>query len=75
MADDQRTTLTQQIQAQEQKIKQLKVNNAEGTVVDGEVAVLKGLKQQLDAINANSSDKKKKKAGKNAFVLKTPKAC
>ncbi|KAG2226122.1 hypothetical protein INT45_011739 [Circinella minor] len=67
---DRKETLALSIRAQEEKIKQLKTNNAESTEVDAEIAVLKGLKQELDALNGG---KKKGKAGKNAFTLKTAK--
>ena len=67
---DRKETLTSSIRAQEEKIKQLKTNNAESTDVDAEIAVLKGLKQELDALTGG---KKKGKAAKNAFTLKTAK--
>ncbi|KAI9484357.1 histidyl-tRNA synthetase [Zychaea mexicana] len=72
MAEDRKASLALSIRAQEDKIKQLKTNNAESTDIDAEIAVLKGLKQELDALSGG--DKKKKgKAGKNAFTLKTAK--
>ena len=67
---DRKETLALSIHAQENKIKQLKTNNAEATEIDSEIAVLKGLKQELDAL---SGGKKKAKAGKTAFTLKTAK--
>lgn len=73
---DKKQTLLQSIQAQEEKINQLKTNNAESTVIDAEVAVLNGLKQELDVFVANTTEeakKKKSKPSKNAFTLKTPK--
>ncbi|KAI9257138.1 histidyl-tRNA synthetase [Phascolomyces articulosus] len=69
MAENQKESLALSIRAQEEKIKQLRTNNAETTDIDAEIASLKGLKQQLDALTGG----KKKKAGKNAFTLKTAK--
>ncbi|KAI8140273.1 histidyl-tRNA synthetase [Fennellomyces sp. T-0311] len=69
---DRTESLKLSIHAQEDKIKQLKTNNAESKEIDAEIAVLKGLKQELDALSGG--DKKKKgKAGKNAFTLKNAK--
>lgn len=72
---DRKQQLALSIATQEDKIKQLRTNGAESSVIDAEIAVLKGLKQELDALEAVSGDGKKKKgkAGKNAFTLKTPK--
>ncbi|ORY04836.1 histidyl-tRNA synthetase [Basidiobolus meristosporus CBS 931.73] len=53
------------------KVRALKISNADKAEVDAEVAVLLGLKKQLAALTGESTDGKKKKG--NAFTLKTPK--
>lgn len=65
---DRKEVLALEIRSQEGTIKQLRTNGAASTEVDAAVAVLKGLKQEMEALTGGS-----KKKGKSAFTLKTPK--
>ncbi|KAG0162739.1 Cytoplasmic and mitochondrial histidine tRNA synthetase [Apophysomyces sp. BC1034] len=67
---DRKTELSQAIEAQGNKVRQLKAAKAEKAAIDAEVDVLKSLKQELAALEGNTG---KGKAAKNAFTLKTPK--
>ncbi|KAI8365969.1 histidyl-tRNA synthetase [Radiomyces spectabilis] len=71
---DRKVELTQKIEEQGSKVRQLKAEGAEKTAIDAEVAVLKGLKQELAVLEGTAGETKSKgKAGKTSFVLKTPK--
>lgn len=76
---DQKTQLTQSIEAQGLKVRQLKSQAAEKAVIDAEVQTLLALKKELAVLE--SADKKSgdakpaKKAGKSSFTLKTAKVC
>lgn len=65
---DRKEVLALEIRSQEGTIKQLRTNGAASTEVDAAVAVLKGLKQEMETLTGGS-----KKKGKSAFTLKTPK--
>ncbi|CDH54973.1 histidyl-trna synthetase [Lichtheimia corymbifera JMRC:FSU:9682] len=65
---DRKQVLALEIRSQEGTIKQLRTNGAASTEVDAAVAVLKGLKQEMETLTGGS-----KKKGKSAFTLKTPK--
>lgn len=65
--------LTQSIESQGQKIRQLKAEKAEKSVIDAEVAALLDLKKQLAVLEG--TDGKSGKAAKTSFTLKTPKVC
>ncbi|RCH80705.1 Cytoplasmic and mitochondrial histidine tRNA synthetase [Rhizopus azygosporus] len=63
--------LTQSIESQGQKVRQLKAEKAEKSVIDAEVAALLDLKKQLAVLEG--TDGKSGKATKTSFTLKTPK--
>jgi histidyl-tRNA synthetase len=74
---DQKAQLTQSIEAQGLKVRQLKSQAAEKAVIDAEVQTLLGLKKELavlEGADKKSGDAKPaKKAGKSSFTLKTAK--
>ncbi|KAF7722149.1 Cytoplasmic and mitochondrial histidine tRNA synthetase [Apophysomyces ossiformis] len=67
---DRKLELAQLIEAQGNKVRQLKAAKAEKATIDAEVEILKSLKQELAALEGNTG---KGKAAKNSFTLKTPK--
>lgn len=73
---DQKAQLTQAIEAQGLKVRQLKSQKAEKAVIDPEVQALLSLKKELAALEGadKSGDAKPaKKAVKSSFTLKTAK--
>ncbi|KAI8581388.1 hypothetical protein K450DRAFT_279165 [Umbelopsis ramanniana AG] len=75
---DPREALDKSVQEQGNKIRQLKTEKAEKSVIDAEVAILKDLKAQLAAMDgtpaaADASKKSKEKVAKNSFTLKVAK--
>ncbi|KAI9029641.1 histidyl-tRNA synthetase [Phycomyces nitens] len=71
---DRKAELSQLIEAQGNKVRSLKSQKAEKSAIDAEVAVLKGLKQELAILEgATGGGDKAKKVAKSAFTLKTAK--
>ena len=74
---DQKLELTQAVEAQGLKVRQLKSQNAEKATIDAEVQTLLGLKKELAALEGGdkkkSTEAKPAKAGKSSFLLKTAK--
>lgn len=70
---DQKAQLTQSIEAQGLKVRQLKSQAAEKTVIDAEVQILLGLKKELATLEGADKKSPAKKAGKSSFTLKTAK--
>ncbi|KAG1434681.1 hypothetical protein G6F56_014226 [Rhizopus delemar] len=68
---DKKAELTQSIEAQGKKVRQLKTEGAEKSVVDEQVAVLLALKKELAVLEG--TDKKSSKAAKTSFTLKAAK--
>ncbi|RUS26029.1 histidyl-tRNA synthetase, partial [Jimgerdemannia flammicorona] len=71
--------LIAQIKEQADKIRALKIQKADNSIIDAEVLVQNELKQQLATLRTSqlhagdSAEKKKEKEEKGSFVLKTPK--
>lgn len=73
---DQKAQLTQAVEAQGLKVRQLKSAKAEKAAIDTEVQTLLTLKKELAALEGGdkkSSDAKPSKAVKSSFTLKTAK--
>lgn len=76
---DQKATLSQAIEAQGLKVRQLKSQAAEKSVIDAEVQTLLGLKKELAALEGGdakaspASGGKAKPVAKSNFTLKTAK--
>lgn len=74
---DRKAELTQAVEAQGLKVRQLKSQGAEKTEIDGEVQTLLALKKELSALEGGdkkkSGDAKPGKAAKSSFTLKTAK--
>ncbi|KAL0075692.1 histidyl-tRNA synthetase [Phycomyces blakesleeanus] len=70
---DRKAELSQLIEAQGNKVRSLKSQKAEKAAIDAEVAVLKGLKQELAILEGVAGGDKAKKVAKSAFTLKTAK--
>src|SRR6266511_4222370 len=62
-------TLKSKIKEQGEKIRLLKTQNSDKTLIDAELGVLSELQKQLSALTGESSKNK----NKHAFTLKTPK--
>lgn len=73
---DQKAQLTQAVEAQGLKVRQLKSAKAEKAEIDAEVQTLLSLKKELAALEGGdkkSTDAKPSKAAKSNFTLKTAK--
>ncbi|KAG1313912.1 hypothetical protein G6F64_001883 [Rhizopus arrhizus] len=71
MSENKKIELTQAIENQGQKVRQLKSEGAEKSVIDAQVALLLEFKKELAVLEG--TDKKASKASKTSFTLKTAK--